>query len=168
MRSKIADLLDEIELFQDFTYTELEIISRYLRLEEADAQATIFKEGERGNYMVILLTGRIGIYKGGVRHLQLLSQEGRGRIVGEMSLLDHELRSATCIAELDCEFLTMTQDSLKKLALEQPAVAYHFMLHLARFLSKRLRRVSGMMADFMSAQEEQDEADEEESEESDE
>jgi len=157
MSTKIADLLDEIELFQDFAYPELEVISRYLRLEDADAKSIIFKEGERGNYMVILLSGRIGIYKGGVRHLQLLSQEGRGRIVGEMSLLDNELRSATCIAEEHCELLTMTQESLKKLAREHTAVAYHFMLHLARFLSKRLRRVSGMMADYMSETNKEDE-----------
>jgi CRP/FNR family cyclic AMP-dependent transcriptional regulator len=157
MSTKIADLLDEIELFQDFTYPELEVISRYLSLEDVDAKTVIFKEGERGNYMLILLSGRIGIYKGGVRHMQLLSQEGRGRIVGEMSLLDNELRSATCIAEEAGELLTMTQESLKKLAAAHPAVAYHFMLHLARFLSKRLRRVSGMMADYMSEHEEEDE-----------
>ena len=93
--------------------------------------------------------------------MQLLSQEGRGRIVGEMSLLDNELRSATCIAEEHCELLTMTQESLKKLAQEHTAVAYHFMLHLARFLSKRLRRVSGMMADYMSELDEEDKLDDE-------
>ena len=150
MTQKIADLLDEIEFFQDFAYNELEVIARYLKLEEVLEGEIVFNEGVRGNYMFILLSGRIAIYKGGVRQQHLISQEGRGRIVGEMALLDHEVRSATCVADQDCELLTFTQESLKKLAAEQPAVAYHFMLFLARLLSKRLRRTSGMMTDFMS------------------
>lgn len=150
MSKKIADLLDEIEFFQDFSYGELEVIARYLRLEEVQEGQIVFGEGERGNYMLILLSGRIAIYKGGVHQQHLISKEGRGRIVGEMALLDHETRSATCIADLDCELLTFTQDSLKKLATDQPAIAYHFMLFMAKLLSKRLRRTSGMMTDFMS------------------
>jgi CRP/FNR family cyclic AMP-dependent transcriptional regulator len=122
MRSKIADLLDELELF---------------------------REGDAGNYMFILSSGRIGVFKGGEHGEQLLSHEIRGRIVGEMALLDHEKRSATCIAESDCELLTFTQENLKKLAADHPAIGYHFLFSLARLLSKRLRRASGMMADFL-------------------
>lgn len=155
MASKIADLLDEIDIFQDFSYAELELLSRYLRLEEIKRGDVVFREGERGNYMMIMLSGRMAIFKGGANAQHLLSYEGRGRIVGEMALIDHELRSATCIAEESCEMLTLTQDSLKKLASEQPAVAYHFMLFMARLLSKRLRRVSGMMADFMGHQDQE-------------
>ncbi len=150
MKKTIADLLDEIELFQQFSFAELEILARYLKLEEIQAGEMVFAEGERGNYMFILLSGRVAIFKGGLHHQHLISSEGRGRVIGEMALIDQETRSASCVADENGEILTFTRESLKRLATEQPAVAFHFMFFLARLLSRRLRRTSGMMAEFMS------------------
>ena len=146
---KIADLLDGLELVQDFTYAELELIAGYVTHEEAGKGKVIFQEGEPGNFMLIVIDGRIGIYKGSEHGRQLLSSEMKGRIVGEMAVLDHEPRSATCIAETDCEMLILTSSSLNKLALERPTLAYHLMANLARLLSRRLRRASAVMADFL-------------------
>ncbi|NRR34209.1 cyclic nucleotide-binding domain-containing protein [Oxalobacteraceae bacterium] len=147
---KIADLLDELELFREFSFPEIEVIARYLTFEEVDASKTIFHEGDPGNFMLILIEGRISIFKGGEYGRQLLCHEQRGRIVGEMALLDQELRSASCVADTQCEILVLTSDGLKKMASDSPAVAYHFMHSLARLLSRRLRRASGLMADFLS------------------
>ena len=147
---KIADLLDELDLFQGFAYPELEIIARYLHFEEVEQGTAIFSEGDPGNYMFILVKGRISILKGGEHGGQLLSHEVPGRIIGEMTLLDQERRSATCLADTDCELLSLTSDNLKKLATESPTVSYRFMFCLARLLSRRLRRVSGIMADLLS------------------
>jgi CRP-like cAMP-binding protein len=96
-----------------------------------------------------VLDGRIAIYKGGEHGRQLLSSEIKGRIIGEMAVLDHEPRSATCVAETDCELLILTSTNLKKMSVEHPLMAYHFMASLARLLSRRLRRASGLMADFL-------------------
>lgn len=146
---KIADLLDELDLFQDFAYPDLERVARYLSLEEVPAGNVIFREGDPGNYMLILVNGSMSVFKGGEHGRQLLSHETRGRILGEMAMLDLEKRSATCVAESNCELLVMTSENLKKFAAENPATAYQFMFCLARLLSRRLRRVSGMMADFL-------------------
>lgn len=146
---KIADLLDELELFRDFSFQELEIIAPYLRLEAVPEGTVIFNEGDPGTYMLILVNGSISIYKGGEHGRQLLSLETRGRIVGEMAMLDQERRSATCIAATACELLTLSGDNLTLLAAERPVIAYRFMFCLARLLSRRLRRTSGMMADFL-------------------
>ena len=145
----IADLLDGLDLFQDFAYPELQLIAGYLTLEEVAASKPVFEEGDQGNYMLIVIEGRIAIFKGGEHGRHLLSTETRGRVIGEMAMLDRERRSATCIAETDCELLILTSDNLKKMSVEHPSAAYHFMFALARLVSRRLRRVSGMMADFL-------------------
>ena len=146
---KIADLLDGLELVQDFTYPELELIARYVTHEETRKGKLIFEEGDPGNFMLIVLDGRIGIYKSSDHGKQLLSSEMKGRIVGEMSVIDHEPRSATCVAETDCELLILTSTNLGKMAAEHPMLAYHFMASLARLLSRRLRRASALMAEFL-------------------
>lgn len=149
MKTSIADMLDGLNLFVDFTYPELEVVGRYMMPQSATKGKVIFHEGDPGSFMLILTQGSISILKGGERGQQLLSCEGRGRIVGEMALLDHERRSATCVADSDCEFLSFNQEGLRRFAAECPLLAYRFMYCLAQVLSRRLRRTSGMMADFL-------------------
>lgn len=150
MSPKIADLIDGLDFFQDFTYPELESLSRYFRLTSVDQGEVIFNEGDPGNSMLILIDGRIAIYKTGENGRHLLSHEGRGRVIGEMALLDHERRSAQCIAQSPCEVLAIDQASLERLAKEHAPLAYRFMFCLARLLSKRLRRTSGMLAEYLA------------------
>lgn len=149
MKTSIADILDGLNLFVDFSYPELGVVGRFMMPQSAKKGEIIFNEGDPGSFMLILTQGNISIFKGGEHGQQLLSCEGRGRIVGEMSLLDRERRSATCVASSPCEFLTFNQEGLKRFAAEYPSLAYRFMYCLAQVLSRRLRRTSGMMADFL-------------------
>jgi CRP-like cAMP-binding protein len=151
MTINVADVLDGLELFQDFSYAELKIIGRYLlRVKKAQGD-TVFTEGDPGDYMLILAEGKLSIFKGGEHGTHLLCHEGRGRIVGEMALLDHERRSATCVADADCVMLTLDETGLRRMAAEAPLLAYRFMFGLARLLSRRLRRTSGMLVEFLTS-----------------
>lgn len=149
MTNYVADALDGLDLFQGFSYPELQRISTYLTRVSKKASEKIFVEGDAGDYMLILVEGKLAIFKGGEQGAQLLCHEGRGRIVGEMALLDHERRSATCVAETDCEMLTFHADALERMALEAPLLAYKFMLQLSKLLSRRLRRTSGILVEFL-------------------
>ncbi|MGE5493150.1 MAG: hypothetical protein ACM31P_17915, partial [Actinomycetota bacterium] len=56
---KIADLIDGLDLFQDFAYHDLEILSRHLGQTSVDKGEVIFNEGDPGSFMLILIDGRI-------------------------------------------------------------------------------------------------------------
>lgn len=146
---KIADLLDGLDFVSDFDYPELEILAKYLTHHAMHKGSIIFEEGNPGDFLLIVVQGRISIYKSGDNGRQLLSTELRGRIIGEMAMIDQERRSATCISETECELLILTHFNMLSMAKAHPHVAYHFMNNLARILSRRLRRTSGMMADFL-------------------
>ena len=149
MSEKIANLIDGLDFFSGFPFRELETVSRYLTYVEVAKGETLFNEGDAGNNMLILIDGRISIYKAGENGAHLLSYEGKGRIIGEMALLDHERRSASCVADTPCQMLTLNQDGLDRLARDYPALAYRFMHSLARLLSRRLRRTSGILAEHL-------------------
>lgn len=150
MSAEIADMLDGLELFTDFSYAELKTFGKYVAAHASKKGEVIFSEGDPGNHMLVLVDGKLSIIKGEEDGRNVLSYEGRGRIVGEMSLLDHEPRSATCVAETDCEFLTIGAEGLERLAVENPILAYRFMHRLARLLSKRLRMTSGRLVEFLA------------------
>jgi CRP/FNR family transcriptional regulator, cyclic AMP receptor protein len=150
MSREMADLLDGLDLFSGFSYAELQTIGRFVGYRGLKRGELAFHEGDPGNFMLILVEGQLSIYKGGEHGQRLLSYEGRGRIVGEMALLDRERRSASCVADTDCLFVTLDHVGLEALAEEFPALAYRFMTALARLLSRRLRRTSGMLVEYLS------------------
>lgn len=149
MSQQIADLIDGLDFFADFSFRELQAISRYMSYVEVAKGEVIFNEGDAGNNMLILIDGKISIYKAGESGTHLLSYEGKGRIIGEMALLDRERRSASCVAEMQCQMLTFNHDALDRMAREHPGLAYTFMHSLARLLSRRLRRTSGILAEHL-------------------
>ena len=146
----VADLLNGLDLFSGFSYGELKIIARFLSHETRQADEIIFHEGDPGSFMLILVEGRISVYKGGENGNHLLAYEGRGRFIGEMALLDNEPRSATCKAETTCSMLILNHQSLARLANEAPLLAYRFMRCLALLLSRRLRKTSGMLVEYLA------------------
>jgi CRP/FNR family cyclic AMP-dependent transcriptional regulator len=150
MTDRIADILDGLALFQDFSYPELKTISRFVTHVVYKQGEVLFEEGDPGDTMLILAEGKLSIFKGGEHGTQLLSHEGRGRMVGEMALLDNERRSASCVADTDCEVLTLSMDGLSRMSREAPILAYKFMFSLAKILSRRLRKTSGLLVDFLS------------------
>lgn len=152
MSASLASLLDELDLFQRFfEFHELEHLSSYMKLVSAPKNTIIFREGEKGGYMLILIDGKMEVSKSGDGGMHLLSYEGKGRVLGEMALIDQEPRSATCVASTDCEMVSLSTEGLDRLVAEHPPVAYKLMFVLARLLSRRLRRTSGLLADFISA-----------------
>jgi len=152
MPSSLANILDDLELFQGFfTYHELECLSSYMNLISAAKGEIIFNEGDKGSYMLILIEGKMEVSKSGDGGLHLLSYEGKGRVLGEMALIDREPRSATCVASSNCEMVSLSTDGLDKLVASNPPLAYKLMFVLARLLSRRLRRTSGLLADFINS-----------------
>ncbi|MBZ0104076.1 MAG: cyclic nucleotide-binding domain-containing protein [Sulfuricella denitrificans] len=147
--NKIAGLLDGLDLFQGLSYPELECISRYMTFNTAPKGEVVFHEGDPGSYMLVLIEGRMEVSKSGDGGFHLLSYEGRGRVLGEMALLDREQRSATCVAATDCDMLTINQEGMERMAQEFPAIAYKLLFIVARLLSRRLRRTSGILTDFL-------------------
>lgn len=149
VNADIADILDGLDLFKNFSYADLKTISCHLVQETMPRGSVLFNEGDPGSFMLILVEGQLSIFKGGERGTHLLCHEGRGRIVGEMALLDQERRSATCLADTECVVLTLHSEGLERMAAVTPLLAYRFMFSMAKLLSRRLRKTSGMLVEYL-------------------
>ena len=59
----------------------------------------IFREGEQGSVMYLIVTGRVGIYVGyGTEKKTQLTVMGSGAVLGEMAVVEEAPRSATALA----------------------------------------------------------------------
>ncbi len=99
-----------------------------------EAGQTIFRQGQRGTVMYVLLDGIAEILVGG-RSVELAHG---GTLIGEMALVDDEVRSATVVARTACHLVPIPQAQFDLLVQETPEFARCVMASLAA----RLRRMN--------------------------
>lgn len=106
-------------------------------LGESQYQAgdIIFKEGDPGSTMYIVWSGRVAVVKGDFAGPTVLGYRGVGEVIGEMALLENEVRSASVVALENVRLLTITRDSFERLLSQNPAMG----LGILSMLSARLR-----------------------------
>ncbi len=82
-------------LFSDLSDHELEIIERSSTILVFSPGDTLIREAERGTEFFIILDGTATVWRGG----RFVARLGAGDHCGELSLLTHEPRNATVVAE---------------------------------------------------------------------
>ena len=124
-------LLKTVDLFQDIPGELLSQVSQISKAKNYDNGEIIFKDGDIGDSMFIVLEGKISITKGD-KEIALLD---KGASLGEMALLDNENRSANAIAKEDSILLKINQDVFYEL-MESNA---DIMKQIIKLLTGRIR-----------------------------
>ena len=89
-------------------------------------------EGAVGEHMYVVMDGEVVISI----NEQVLATARTGEIVGEMPLIDSNIRSATVKAITDCRLALIDQASFKSLLQHVPG----FSLHMIKVLADRLKQ----------------------------
>lgn len=109
----------------------LEVFKDSEDLVKFPAGAVIFTEGEEGNHLYVVMKGEVSI---SLKNKQL-AMALPGEIVGEMALINSEIRSATVTAKTDCTLALIDQSSFESLLRYVP----EFTLHVLNVLTDRLK-----------------------------
>ncbi len=148
--SERARLLDQTEWSAEFEWQQIEAMVRYMRLKKAPKGATLFREGAVESFMCIIVTGRVRIEKEGQSaRKKSITEIGPGQILGELSLTEEQPRSASAVAVDEVTFLMLTREDFERLASELPLLGVRVLSRIVRLLGERLRRTSGMLADYL-------------------
>lgn len=107
--------------------------------------STLFNEGERSDRVVILVSGRVKVsyFTENGREV-VLAVRSSGDILGELSALDGEPRSATATALESVEALVLTVGQFRDVLCAHPRMA----LGLLEMLSRRLRDADRKRVEF--------------------
>jgi CRP/FNR family cyclic AMP-dependent transcriptional regulator len=97
----------------------------------------VFREGEKGDVMYVLLDGTVDILIGE----QLVETAGRGALLGEMALIDDAPRSASAIAKTPCTLVEISQKRFHFLVQQTP----NFATHVLKVLAGRLREMDRLL-----------------------
>lgn len=94
----------------------------------------IIKQGDTGNEMYIILSGKAKVYKTIDRKKTELGFLGQDDFFGEMSLFLHLPRSATVLAVEDTEILTFDKENFLEMIRMEPEIAEQIITTMAKRL----------------------------------
>jgi CRP/FNR family cyclic AMP-dependent transcriptional regulator len=132
-------LLKNVILFKDLSTHELERVDEMLHERSYLAEEVIFDEGEEGQGLFVVLSGRVKIARvgpGGTAKLEF----GPGSFFGEVSLLDQSLRTAQARALDETVIVVLFRAEFYALLETHSRIASQISFQLARILATRLRQ----------------------------
>lgn len=111
---------------------EFELVALY-------AGETLFRQGDPGDSLYIVVTGRLRVTTRSNGEETVLAELGAGETVGEMAVISGEPRSATVYAMRDTQLARLSKSSIAHVVDRHPRA---MMVLLASRLSHRLRAMS--------------------------
>jgi len=112
---------------------KLELFRNEDRYDEFKQGYAIFKEGDLGAAMYVVMDGNVRLSINGKE----VESVGPGGVLGEMALIDTAPRSATATAITDCKLVPVDLKRFTFLVQQTP----HFSLQIMRVIVDRLRRM---------------------------
>jgi len=137
--NEFIDAVAPTHLFDDFTRQETAQLSQYLECFGLPRQSVVMREGEPEDFLAILVTGRAVILKGAGENRRVVSVVQPGEMVGELSLFDARIRTASCVTTEPSDFGVLTIDGLKSMLAEHPRLGNKFLIMLLRNNATRIR-----------------------------
>ncbi|MCC6534931.1 MAG: cyclic nucleotide-binding domain-containing protein [Burkholderiales bacterium] len=146
----IYNLVGHSPFFAEFERQDIDVLAEYMRVYRAQAGQAIIREGDEGDFMLLVISGAVDIFKNNAQaERQLMTSVGPGMTLGEMSMIDGEPRFATCIATDTTVFAVLTRDGMANIILEKPSLGAKILIKLVTMLSQRLRHTSARLLQYM-------------------
>jgi CRP-like cAMP-binding protein len=146
-------LIPKCALLENFSTAEVQLLAHFMDVYRAEPGMEIIREGDGGDFMLMVLEGRVEVHKRDRWNAQqLLASVEAGRTLGEMSMIDGEPRFATCLAAEPTLIAVLDRENLARIIVEQPLLGAKILMELVLMLSQRLRATSSRLLGLLDEQ----------------
>ncbi|HYH32380.1 MAG TPA: Crp/Fnr family transcriptional regulator, partial [Pseudonocardia sp.] len=140
------EVLARAGIFQGVDPAAIEVLTESLERVEFPRGTVIFNEGEPGDRLYIVSTGKVKIGRRSPDGREnLLSIFGPSDMFGELSIFDPGPRTSTATTVTDVRAYTMDRNALREWIAARPEIAEQ----LLRVVARRLRRTNNLLADLI-------------------
>lgn len=143
--ARAVECLRTSPLFQGLDESALAELSSICQERAAAPGSVVISEGTSGDAMYLIRSGRVRVEKrtpyNDTYTVTFLGHD-TGGFFGELALLDREQRSASVVAETQCELLVIDRGSFVAFGNRSPEAGLVITRRIARNLADRLRRAN--------------------------
>jgi CRP-like cAMP-binding protein len=138
-------LIAELPLLARLSKDDRQALASRARMRSYPAATVIFREGEPGDSLHVIVSGRVRIVvSSGSGEEATVAVLGVGDCFGELSLLDGLPRSASAVTSIATRTFVVTRDAFVEWLTDRPSAG----LAIMETLSLRLRRTDQALADM--------------------
>jgi len=127
---------------------ELEAVAAIVERRQIAAGGDLFREGDPGDGLFLVVSGEISVTKRGPAGEHSLARLGAGGVLGEMSLVTADARSASGRALVDAQVLYLPASRFRALLEANSMAAHKMVAAIAEVLARRLATMNGMVLQF--------------------
>jgi PPM family protein phosphatase len=132
------DVLSQMPLFGKLSDRELLRVMAVATVRVFSPEHVVIAEGDRGDELFIVLSGQLRVSRGDM----FLCNMGVGDHVGEMSLIRNVPRSATVVAEGNCELIVIKRADFFEILRKEHELAIKLLWQFLGVLAERLDHTS--------------------------
>lgn len=137
--------LKAMTLCRALSSAELDVIAAIVQTRAIAAGKELFHEGDAGDGLYLVVDGEINIIKHGAEGELLLAKLGPGAVLGEMSLVTSDARSATGRALVQASVLHLPVREFRALLDSGSSAALKIAAAIAEVLARRLAAMNGLV-----------------------
>jgi CRP-like cAMP-binding protein len=134
------------DIFKDLKKSEIARITDSGMIRTIEAGKVLFRKGDIGHEMFIMLKGKVQIIDEMDDKKKVLAELGAGEIFGEMAMFEKRARSAHAVVKEPSQILTLSEDALVRLL--EKKIPRKFLANVIGVLCHRLRITNSL---FMRA-----------------
>jgi len=141
--------LAKCALFASLKADQIEILARVARVVRCDAEALLFRRGDAGDELFVILRGQVEFFveetlATGERKVTVEGEAGPGDAFGEIAVFSGETRTLGARARAESQLCLIQRDALLKVLESSPAMAASLLQTLARRITRvREQRYGG-------------------------
>lgn len=148
MASEHAAALKAMALCRALSAAELDAIAALAETREIAAGKELFHEGDAGDGLFLVVAGEIEVVKRGPRGDRSLARLGAGGVLGEMSLITSDARSATGRATVDTRVLRLPAQRFRALLDAGSLAALKVVAAIGEVLARRLAAMNNLVLEL--------------------
>jgi len=148
MTNEHAAALKAMDLCRTLSSAELDAIAALVQTRNIAAGKDLFREGEPGDGLFVVMSGEINVTKRTPDGEHLLARVGPGGVLGEMSLVTADARSATGLARVDTRVLHMPAAGFRALLGTDSVAAHKVVAAIAELLARRLATMNSVVLEL--------------------
>ncbi|HVP09463.1 MAG TPA: cyclic nucleotide-binding domain-containing protein [Burkholderiales bacterium] len=150
MAKEHASALRNMELCRALSAAELDTIAAIVERREIAAGMELFREGDAGDGLYLVIAGEVNVIKLGADGEHVLAKLGAGALLGEMSLVTSDARSATGRATAPTVALHVPAAAFRALLDSGSTAALKIARAIAEVLARRLAAMNNLVLGLSS------------------
>ncbi|MCC6275172.1 MAG: cyclic nucleotide-binding domain-containing protein [Leptospiraceae bacterium] len=139
---EVTQFLSETALFENLSKRVLKEIASLVHARNYAEGEEIFRQGEAGAGLYLIMDGRVGITSSKEGVTMKLADLPKGAFFGELSLFTEEVRTATATALEESLLIGFFQPDLKTLIGRKPRAGLEIVMSIATIIAQRLSKTN--------------------------